>query len=203
MVAPEKLFPATTMPDSAWWSVLWPDPGHVMRTLGVNAGIRAVDLCCGDGCFTAPLAELVGGGGKVYALDIDPDLLAQARAEVARQGATVAQWICADAREIAGLVPPEMDYVLIASTLHGVPEKTVLVQAVAQVLKPGGRFAVINWHQIAREQTTVFDKPRGPKTEMRMSPEDVRKIVEPAGFQLADLVELPPYHYGAVFRKIP
>jgi hypothetical protein len=47
----------------------------------------------------------------------------------------------------------------------------------------------------------VLGKPRGPKTEMRMTPEDVRKVVEPAEFQLADVVELPPYHYGAVFQK--
>jgi hypothetical protein len=56
---------------------------------------------------------------------------------------------------------------------------------------------------LPREQTTVLDKPRGPKTEMRMSPDDVRAVVEPAGFRLADLVELSPYHYGVVFRKSP
>jgi predicted methyltransferase len=71
------------------------------------------------------------------------------------------------------------------------------------VLKPGGLFAIVNWHRLPREQTTVLDKPRGPNTEMRMSPDDVRPVVEPAGFRLADLVELPPYHYGVVFQKSP
>jgi predicted RNA methylase len=45
--------------------------------------MTVVDLCCGDGHFTAPLAELVNG--KVYALDIDPGMLNQARLEVARR----------------------------------------------------------------------------------------------------------------------
>jgi predicted methyltransferase len=72
---------------------------------------------------------------------------------------------------------------------------------VARVLKPGGLFAIVNWRSLPREQTTVLDKPRGPKTEMRMSPDDVRAVVEPAGFQLTDLVELPPYHYGMSFEK--
>ena len=161
--------------------------------------MTVVDLCCGDGHFTAPLAELVNG--KVYALDIDPEMLNQARSEVTRRGASVIEWLCADARDIAELIPHEIDYVLIANTFHGVPDKTALAQTVARVLKPGGRFAIVNWHRLPREQTTVLDKPRGPNTEMRMSPDDVRAVVEPAGFQLTDLVELPPYHYGAIFEK--
>jgi ubiquinone/menaquinone biosynthesis C-methylase UbiE len=43
-------------------------------------------LCCGDGYFMAPLAEL--GNGEVYAIDIDPEMLAQARSEVIRPGAS-------------------------------------------------------------------------------------------------------------------
>lgn len=195
----EKYFPASAMPDCDWWHALWPDPGRVLDTLGIASDMTVVDLCCGDGYFTAPLAEQVNG--KVYALDIDPGMLDRARSEVARRWASVAEWICADARDIAERVPHEIDYVLMANTFHGVPDKTALAQAVARVLKPGGRFAIINWHPLPREQTTVLDKPRGPKTEMRMLPEQVREIVEPKGFQLAELVELPPYHYGAIFQK--
>ena len=197
----KEFFLATAMPDKVWWSPLWPNPDSTVRMLGIEAGMTVVDLCCGDGYFTAPLAELVNG--KVYALDIDPGMLNQARSEVARRGASVIEWFCADARDIAELVPHEIDYVLIANTFHGVPDKTALAQTVARVLKPGGRFAIVNWHPLPREQTTVLDKPRGPKTEMRMSLDDVRAVVEPAGFRLADLVELPPYHYGVVFRKSP
>ncbi len=160
--------------------------------------MSVVDLCCGDGYFTAPLAKLVNG--KVYALDIDTEILEQARSEVTRQGISVIKWICADARNIAELVPHEIDYVLIANTFHGVPDKIGLAQAVARVLKPGGRFTIVNWHQLPREQTTVLGRPRGPKTEMRMSPREVRASVQPAGFKLLDLVELSPYHYAAIFR---
>jgi SAM-dependent methyltransferase len=195
----EILFPATAMPDRAWWSALWPHPDAIVRRLGVKAGMDVVDLCCGDGYFTAPLAAIANG--MVYALDIDPELLDVARSEVALRGAVVAQWICADARELAERVPHNMDYVLIANTFHGVPDQSGLARGVASVLKSGGRFCIVNWHPLRREQTMVFDKPRGPKTEMRMSPEQVRAVVEPAGFELADLVELLPYHYGAIFRK--
>lgn len=52
-----------------------------------------------------------------------------------------------------------------------------------------------------RERTRVLDEPRGPATEMRMSPEQTRAAVEPEGFDLEQIVELPPYHYGAVFVR--
>jgi len=130
-------------------------------------------------------------------------MLDQARVELARAGATVLDLICADARNLPEFLPGKVDFVLIANTFHGVPDQAGLARAVAKVLKRGGRLAVINWHQRPREQTTVLGKPRGPSTELRMSPEDLRAVVEPAGFQVDRVVELPPYHYGTVFRVTP
>jgi len=196
----EGFFPATAMPDRDWWAALWPDPKGVVRSLGVEPDMVVVDLCCGDGYFTASLARLVEG--KVYGVDIDPAMLEQTRAELERTGTTVLDLICADARELAELLPGKVDYVLIANTFHGVPDKTEMARAVATVLKPRGQFAIVNWHPVFRERTVVLGKPRGPRTEMRMSPDDVRLVVEPAGFTLERVVELPPFHYGAVFRVV-
>lgn len=187
------------MPDRDWWSALWPDPEAALRSLGIRRGMTVLDLCCGDGYFTAPLAKIVGR--HVVALDIDPRMLEQARREAAWQGAVVAQWICSDARDLARLVPEPLDYVLMANTFHGVPDQAGLARAVPEVLKVGGRFAIVNWHARPREETTLLGKPRGPRTEMRMTPDALRGLVEPVGFKLTKLVELPPYHYGAVFRK--
>jgi SAM-dependent methyltransferase len=198
MEASEEFFPATAMPDRDWWTALWPNPEGVLRSLGVEPGMVVVDLCCGDGYFTAPLARIVGG--QVYGVDIDPAMLEQSRAEVERAGTTLLDLIYADARHLPDLLPCKVDYVLIANTFHGVPEKTAMAQAVAAALNPGGQLTIINWHPLPREHTVVLNKPRGPKTEMRMSPDDVRLLVEPAGFTLEQVVELPPFHYGAIFR---
>lgn len=194
-------FPATSMPDRDWWATLWPDPESILRSLGVRPGTRVLDLCCGDGYFTAPLAKLVGG--QIYALDLDAGQLDQARAEVARQNAPAPHWICADARDVADLVPEPLDYVLMANTFHGVPDQARLACAVADILKPNGLFGIVNWHALPREQTTVLAKPRGPKTSLRMPPAAVQAVVEAAGFRLVRLVELPPYHYGITFERTP
>jgi predicted methyltransferase len=196
----KSFFPATAMPDRDWWSALWPEPERVLRALGIEPGMTAADLCCGDGYFTVPLARIVEG--RVYGLDVDPDMIEKTRNELERNGESVLQLICADARELSGLISSNVDYALIANTFHGVPEKAEMARAVASIIIPGGQFAVVNWLPLPREETVVLDQPRGPKTEMRMSPDEVRSVIEPAGFRLDRVIDLPPFHYGAVFRLV-
>ena len=68
-------------------------------------------------------------------------------------------------------------------------------------LKPAGRFVVVNWHQRPREETIVLGKPRGPKTDVRITPDEVAVVVAPAGLRSLQLIELPPYHYAAIFER--
>ena len=194
-----SMFPATSMPDRDWWAALWPDPASLLCALGVRADMTALYLCCGNGYFTAPLARIVGG--RVYGLDFDPEMIAQARREAEQQGVTVLRWITGDARDVAALIPEPVDFVLLANTFHGVPNKPALAGVVAEVLRLGGLFAIVNWHPRPREETTVLGMRRGPPTELRISPTSVQEAVDPAGFNLARLVDLPPYHYGAVFER--
>ena len=195
----EGFFPATAMPDRDWWVALWPNPEGTMRDLGVRPGMVVLDLCCGDGYFTAALARIVQG--QVYGVDIDPNMLNHTRTELDRTGTTVLGLHCADARNLEGLLPGKMDFVLVANTFHGVTNPTTMARKVAQVLKPQGQLAIVNWYPMARERTVVLGQPRGPKTEIRMAPEKLQSLVEPVGFELEKIIELPLYHYGAVFRN--
>jgi ubiquinone/menaquinone biosynthesis C-methylase UbiE len=191
-------FPATAMPDADWWEALWPDAVKVLVEMGVPPGTTVVDLCCGDGLFTVPLA---GIAGRVYAIDIDTDLLDRTRARVAAAGGTNCRFVAADAMRLDTVVPEPVDYVFLANTFHGVPDQLRLSRAVKAILKPCGQFGIVNWHRRPREETVVLGRPRGPKTEMRMEARDVTVFVEPAGLVPSRNVELRPYHYGAVFRR--
>jgi hypothetical protein len=99
-------------------------------------------------------------------------------------------------------VKEPVDFVLIANTFHGVPDQKGLARAVRAVLRPKGSFAVINWYPAQREDTPVLGEPRGPRAEMRMSPEAVAAVVVGAGFHSLETIELPPYHYGSVFTAL-
>lgn len=196
----ERLFPATLMPDSDWWHALWPNPKSVLHVIGMNPGMRVVDLCCGDGHFTRPMCELVYPG-ETWAIDLDKDLLKQT--EMACNDFPNFHAILGDARDLPTQMDRPVDFVFIANTFHGVPDKAALSKAVHDSLVPGGLFAIINWYRRPREETAVLDKPRGPDTELRMQPEEVRAVVEPAGFELKVVVDVGPYHYGTVFTRSP
>ncbi|MGH7118813.1 MAG: class I SAM-dependent methyltransferase [Acetobacteraceae bacterium] len=189
-------FPASSMPDADWWHDLWPDPAAVLARLALAEGGQAVDVCCGDGLFTVPLA---GVERHVVAVDLDPAMLHLARENGQAAGRRNISYVAADASELACMKEGWADVVLIANTFHGVPDKPRFARAVAGVLAPGGRFAVINWHREPRDKTTVLGKPRGPRTELRMTPGDLEAALAPGGLRQICLVDLPPYHYAAVF----
>ncbi len=190
-------YPATAMPDADWWDALWPSPGDVLTALDLVPGLAlVVDLCCGDGLFTLHLAPLAR---RVIAIDIDPEMIERARNRLVH--ATNCTFHVGDAYRVSDMVHSPADAVFMANTFHGVPDKPRLARAVAAITKPGGRFIVVNWHRRPRDETTVLGQPRGPKTEMRMEPADAAAEIEPAGFTLSGVAELPPYHYGAVFLR--
>ena len=97
---------------------------------------------------------------------------------------------------IDAVVSELVDYVFLANTFHGVPEKLRLARAVAAILKPCEQFGIVNWHRRPREETVVLGRPRGSGAEMRMEARDVAAIVASAGLILNRTVELLPYHYG-------
>lgn len=167
--------------------------------MGLEEGTVAVDLCCGGGSFTTPLALLVQC--SAYGIDLDPNILERARAEVERIGGRSCRLVRGDARELTRLGPGRVDYVFLANTFHGVESKTGLAREAVAALCPNGRFGVVNWHWRRRDETVNFGKSRGPRTDLRMTLEDTRIAVEPAGFELERIVDLPPSHYGADFLE--
>lgn len=191
-------FTGTEMPTAGWWEALWPDPAGVLATVGVAAGLEVIDLCSGDGWFTLQIARRAR---RVTAIDIDRGLLELARVRLAESGVANCQFIEGNAYDVASLAPRPANFVFMANAFHGVPERTRLARAVAGALKPGGRFAIVNWHARPRELTTILGEPRGPATELRITPDTTIAAVRPAGFTVQQVVEVPPYHYAVVFER--
>jgi ubiquinone/menaquinone biosynthesis C-methylase UbiE len=186
------------MPDEDWWRALWPDPDGLVRKLGIESGMSTLDLACGDGYFTAAIARRIAPA-EVIGVDLEPAMLEQAN--IACRALPNCRWQLGNALQLYRSIRAPLDYVLLANTLHGAPDKPALSQQVAAVVKPGGRFGIVNWRPLPREASVVLGKPRGPVTALRMSLEETRAAVEPAGFTLEVQRELPPYHYAAIFKR--
>ncbi|MGN6461196.1 MAG: class I SAM-dependent methyltransferase [Pseudolabrys sp.] len=191
-------FQGTGMPDAAWWEALWPDPAAVLSASGLTDGANAIDLCAGDGWFTLPMAKR---SRHVLAIDLDPAMLDLARQRLAADGIANCDFHAADAAAVRELSGEPASFVFLANVFHGVPDRTGLVGAIRDVLAPGGVLAVVNWHPRPREETVVLGQPRGPRTELRMSPQQTIAAVEAGVLSLLRVVDLPPYHYAALFQR--
>jgi len=194
---PPSFFQGTEMPTAGWWEALWPDPGGVLAAVGLRSGMNVIDLCSGDGWFTLQIAKVAR---HVSAIDIDLTLLEVAKYRLMEGGVSNCKFILGDAYDIAKLAGPA-DFVFMANAFHGVPDRNRLAKAVAAALKTDGQFAIVNWHKRPREETPILGEPRGPKTELRMAPEETIKTVEVGDLKFIKVVEIPPYHYSVVFRR--
>ncbi len=196
---PAGFFEGTEMPSAGWWEALWPDPLGVLTKVGIKSGMDVIDLCSGDGWFTLQIARLAR---RVVAIDIDPALLDVARHRLSESNLSNCDFVVGDAYNITRLWPRPVDFVFLANAFHGVPDQPRLARSVSDALKPSGRFAIVNWHPRRREETTVLGQPRGPRTELRMSPAQTIKVTELDNLRFYKLVDVPPYHYGLVFERV-
>jgi SAM-dependent methyltransferase len=194
-------FQNTAQPDWDWWGRLWPTPGGTLRTLGLGPGDDVAEVGCGNGYFALPAAAAVAPG-KVYAVDLEADHLAEVEHHADRQDLGNVETVRGDARELSAVLPEPVDVVLVANTLHGVGDLGGFLAEAFDVLEPGGRLVVVNWHDQPRAETTVAGEPRGPPTELRMAPDEtaaaVRAVESPV---TVEREELPPYHYGLVVQR--
>ncbi|MFC7097028.1 class I SAM-dependent methyltransferase [Halobaculum marinum] len=194
-------FQNTGQPDWDWWGRLWPTPGATLRDLGVTSGDALVEIGSGNGYFALPAARVVDPA-PVYALDLDEALLAELSTLAEMAGIDNVDPVHGDARDLADHVPADVDVCLLANAFHGVGEPAPFVEAVADVLAPDGQFVVVNWDTRPREETTVAGEPRGPPTDLRLSPaETERRVTAASDFRQVRHVDLPPYHYAMVFER--
>jgi SAM-dependent methyltransferase len=132
-----------------WWLVKYFDnsfrrPFHDPQKLFgpyVGPGMTAVDLGCGGGFATLGLARLVGGGGKVIAADLQPEMLEMVRDRAERNGLSdrIQTHRCAPDR--VGVKGP-VDFALAFWMMHEVPDGAAFCAEISGMLAPGGRFFV-------------------------------------------------------------
>jgi SAM-dependent methyltransferase len=194
-------FRNTRQPDWDWWGRLWPTPGATLRRLGVESGDSLVEVGAGNGFFALPAAR-IADPAPVYALDLDDGLLDELDHLAGRQGIDNVVTVRGDARDLSRHLPDPVDVVLFGNAFHGVGDPAAFVREANDALVPGGRFVVVNWHDRVREETTVAGEPRGPPTDLRLSPGETEDtVLEAADLELADRIDLPPYHYALVFER--
>ena len=117
------------------------DPRRILRGL-VRPGDTVVDLGCGPGFFTLPLAEMAGETGRVVAVDLQAAMLERLSKRAARQGLLGRIDLHECPADTLGLAA-EADFVLAFWMVHEVPDSARFLAEVRGLLKPKARFLIV------------------------------------------------------------
>lgn len=117
------------------------NPNKILKP-HLREGMRALDIGCGPGFFTIPMAELVGETGSVVAVDIQKQMLDLLVTEAQKQG--VSSQIEPHLANSSGFkIDQPCDFALAFFMVHEVPDKKALFRDVAQSLVPGGKLLIV------------------------------------------------------------
>jgi len=125
-------------------------PEKELAKLDIVTGQTVLDYGCGIGSFTLPLARLVGDGGRVYALDIEPLAVERVRKLAQREGITNIETILLD--NDTGLPDRSVDLVLFIGVLPHLQDARPVLAELHRVLKPGGMLATRHCFRVSREE---------------------------------------------------
>lgn len=116
------------------------NPPKILNGL-VKPGMTVLDLGCGMGFFSIAMAKLVGPSGKVYSLDIQPEMLEVLGRRAERAGVRhLIQPICCNVESLE--LDRPVDFVLAMWMVHEVPDQTAFMKRVGTVLRSNGRLLV-------------------------------------------------------------
>jgi predicted methyltransferase len=169
----------------------WQRPEAVMDALNISENSVVADLGAGSGWFTVRLAVRVGPNGKVYAEDIQHQMIEAISRRVAREGLRNVETILGSASDPR--LPQPVDAVLIVDAYHEMEHKVALLRNVAKALKPDGRIGIINFKKDGHGP--------GPPMDERVDPERVIRDAEAAGLRLLARPGFLQYQHMLVFGR--
>lgn len=181
------------MPPRHEWEALFDVP-RILDELRVGSHLgTVVEVGCGHGTFTLPVARRVAG--QVHALDIDPSMVEATRDRAREEGVGNVHVEARDVLEDGLGFDDEVDAVLLFNILHG-EDPVELLRLAATALQPGGHVLAIHWRH---DPAT----PRGPPMSVRPRPKDLATWALETGVLAVDAgpLDLPPWHYGWRFRR--
>jgi predicted methyltransferase len=122
----------------------WQKPDEIMDALGIADGASVADVGPGAGWFTIRLARRVGPNGRVYATDVQPQMLEAVRRRVAREGLlNVETRLGSDSDPKLPL--RSLDAALVVDTYPEVEDRVTFLRNLAAALKPAGRIGIVNY----------------------------------------------------------
>ena len=166
----------------------WQKPHEVIKALALKPDAVVADIGAGTGYFAVRFARMLPQG-KIYAADIEPDMvrhLAQRAKREQLANVFAIQSATDDAR-----LPEKVDLALFVDTYHHIDDRSRYFARLKGTLAPQGRVAIVDF---------TMDSEIGPPPRARVTPEQVKRELAKAGYELAGEHDFLPNQYFLVFR---
>ena len=166
------------------------EPDVALDVLKIQKGASVADIGAGSGYITERLAARVGATGRVFANDVQPQMLEILSRRLAMKqiaNVTLVQGTVEDPK----LAPASVDLELMVDVYHELSRPQVMLRHLREALRPGGRLVLLEYR---KEDPTVPIKP-----EHKMSVAEAKLEVEAEGFTLAKVDEALPRQHILIF----
>lgn len=166
-------------------------PETALDAIGIKPGMVVADVGAGVGYFTTRLAKRVGPTGKVYANDVQPEMLTILRERAAKAKLTNIRTILGSEAD-PKLPKATFDLVLMVDVYHELSQPQGMLQSIRTALKPGGRLVLLEYR---KEDPHIPVRP-----EHKMSVAEAKAEVEAEGYKLVNTVESLPRQHILIFQ---
>jgi arsenite methyltransferase len=165
-------------------------PHEVLTALNLKPGEVIADIGAGSGYFTFRFAQHVGKQGKVYAVDVSPEMILHINRRIRDSKTTNVVTVLADPDD--PLLPERsVNRFFFSESWHHIENQSKYLALMKKLLKPGGEIVMIDFQK--------KELPVGPPLQMKIAREDLIKEMQANGFRLTKEHTFLPYQYFLVF----
>lgn len=169
------------------------DPRSNVLQLGLRDAMKVGDFGAGSGHFSIAAAGIVGPSGRVYAIDVQEDILKHLKDSAERANAWNVETIWGNFEKERGtkLRDQSLDAAILSNTLFQLEDKTAAVKEIKRVLKSGGKLLVADWAGAYGGM--------GPSPEHVVTEHEAEELFITGGFYKLKDFRAGPHHYAIVF----
>ena len=166
-------------------------PTKAIAALKLRQGQVVADIGAGSGYYTMLLRAAVGPRGRVYATDIQPEMLALIRKKIETPAVTNVELVLGTPTE-SRLPDGAIDLALMVDVYHELAQPQVFLQSLKRAIKPDGRLVLIEFR---KESAWV-----PIREEHKMTVREARMELEAEGYRFEGVIDVLPWQHILVFR---
>ncbi len=171
----------------------WLPPDDVLAVLRLKPGWTVADIGAGTGYFTVPIARSIGSRGRVFAVDVAPEMLDRIRAKLSELNLQNVDCLEGEA-SATGIGSQACDFVFMANVWHEFDDLAAVLAEAARILKPGGHIAILDWR-------ADVEPEHGPPPHHRISELAAADTMSRSGFQVNHVSRIGHYSWLVVGSK--